>query len=85
MKRTEIEVNGMAVVKVEMTAEEYEMEFGDDSMEGNVIWLETDDEIPSDMLVEEVDGMFVAIYSGRGVYDTYSTLEEALEVVAQYM
>lgn len=85
MKRTEIEVNGMEVVKVEMTAEEYATEFGDDAMEGNVIWLETEDEIPSDMLVEEVDGMFVSIYSGRGVYDTYSTLEEALEVVAQYM
>lgn len=85
MKRTEIEVNGMAVVKVEMTAEEYAMEFGDDAMEGNVIWLETEDEIPSDMVVEKVNGTFVAIYPGRGVYKTYSTLEEALEVVAQYM
>lgn len=85
MKRTEIEVNGMAVVKVEMTAEEYAMEFDDMRDADNIIWLEDEYEVPSDMFVEEVDGMFTAIYSGRGVYDTYSTLEEALEVVARYM
>lgn len=85
MKRTQIEVNGMEFTKVEMTAEEYEQEFGDRRDTDNIIWLEDESEVPSDMIIEEFDGMYSVFYSGRGYFGCYSNLDEALELVSNYM
>lgn len=85
MKRTQIEVNGRAFVKVEMTADEYAAAYDDWSMVGNVIWLETEDEDVSDMLIEDLGGVYSVVYSGRGFVKEVTELEQALELVSQYM